>query len=297
MASVRGFVRKVADAVARPYVERLAEEGRRLAGVQRVDAGTQVLLRLAYQHMLGRGAALPTLCDVGFRAYSQFDEDGILLFIFAIIGTTNRLCVEIGAGDGVECNTANLLINHGWSGLLIDGNEDNVRMAVAFYRDCPDTYLAPPRCVRAWVDRDNVNELVSGNGFSGDIDLLSLDLDGVDYWVWEALGAVRPRVVVLEYQALWRDERCVTVPYRPDFISDQRFYNGASLPAFVKLGRRKGYRLVGANRFGFNAFFVRDGVGEEVLPEVAPHLCFSPLLDSLCEEFAREAARQVWVEV
>ena len=115
------------------------------------------------------------------------------------------------------------------------------------------------------------------NGVEGEIDLFSLDIDGIDYWIWNAVSVIQPRVVLVEYQDIWGPERAVTVPYKPDF---NRFdvhpdFYGASLPAFVKLGHAKGYRLVGVNRYGFNAFFVRKGIGEDVLPEIPVADCFS----------------------
>lgn len=137
--------------------------------------------------------------------------------------------------------------------------------------------LAAPLRERV-VTRGNVNGLISGNGFVGDIDLLSIDVDGVDYWLWDAIDSISPRVVVTEINHLWGPERSVTVPYRDDFVggftehgSD---YAGASLAAFVKLGRRKGYRLVGTNSFATNAFFLRNDIGCAWLPEVEPRTCF-----------------------
>ena len=132
------------------------------------------------------------------------------------------------------------------------------------------------------MTRGGVNALLRDHGFQGDIDLLSLDLDGVDYWIWDAIEAVTPRVVVVEYQDMLGPDRACTVPYADDF-SCENFpktggmpnFAGASLGAFVKLGRRKGYRLVGVNRYGFNAFFVRVGLGADLIPEVDPRTCFS----------------------
>jgi hypothetical protein len=214
--------------------------------------------------------------DVEFRCFSQNGEDGILLYIFSLIGTTNRKCVEMCAGDGIECNTANLIVNHGWVGLLVDGIASNVRRGRAFYSRCRDTFVWPPRLVRQWITAENVNQILLDSGFCGEIDLLSLDLDGVDYWIWRAIEAVRPRVVVLEFNDIWGVERSVTVPYAPRFAA--KFgqhgaeYFGASLPAFVKLGRDKGYRLVGSGRFG-NAFFLRNDTGLSLLPEIDPAKC------------------------
>ena len=222
----------------------------------------QIRLAHEWKRMSQHGEMLPSLADVEFRAFSQNGEDGILLYIFSLIGTGKRTCVEICAGDGIECNSANLILNHGWTGLLVDGNEENVQRGKRFYATHRDSFSFPPQFAHTWVDRETVNDLIERHGFKGDIDLLSLDLDGVDYWIWEAIEVIRPRVVVAETQCIWGADRSVSVPYRRDFSSPliQGFgvYSGASLPAFVRLAKRKGYRLVGTQALGFNAFFIRE---------------------------------------
>jgi len=240
------------------------------------DKAAQTLLALTYRDRATSGTPLPLLDDVGFRVFSQNDEDGILLFLFAAAGAQSRTVVELCAGDGVECNAANLIVNHGWRALLVDGDARNVRRARWFYSNCRDTFLGPPTIVHAWVDRDSVNRVVREAGFSGEIDLLSLDMDGVDYWIWDALDAVSPRVVVVEFQSVWGGEASVTVPYRADFrrpgpTSD---YYGASLPAFIGLAHRKGFRFVGTSRHRFNAFFVRHDVLPDALPAADPAAVF-----------------------
>ena len=238
----------------------------------------QILLRLQFQDLARRGVDLPTLQDVEFRCYSQNGEDGILLYIFALIGTTNRKVVEICAGDGIECNAANLLVNHGWSGLLLDGDAELVARGKTFYSNCLNTWVQPPTFVNDWITADRVNSLVGDHGFSGPIDLLSLDVDGNDYWIWKALDCVTPRVVVLEFNAGCGPDVSVTMSYQPDFRLDytvQPYRCGASLSAFVKLARAKGYRLVGVQSRGFNAFFVRDGIGDRLLPERSVRECYS----------------------
>ncbi len=222
--------------------------------------------------LLRHGEPLPSFGDVEFRAFSQNGEDGILLYIFSLIGYVNKTCIEICAGEGIECNSANLILNYGWMGLLVDGDDGNVSRGKKFYARHRDTFSFTPAFAHAWVDRETVNNLIRSYGFEGEIDLLSLDLDGVDCWIWEVLDIVQPRVVVVETQCIWGAERSVSVPYHRDFksplIKGFGVYSGASLPAFVKLGRRKGYRLVGTQAPGFNAFFVREDVGADVLPEV-----------------------------
>lgn len=249
-----------------------------LVGDSSVSQAIQVLLRLQYRQLRGLGLPLPELADVEFRCYSQNGEDGILLYLFSLLGTTNRKVVEVCAGNGIECNAANLLINHGWQGLLIDGDAEQIAGGRLFYANCRNTLYGPPMLLAAWVTAENVNELVRHHRFDGEIDLLSLDLDGVDYWIWRALDCIRPRVVIAEFNALLGPEKRLTVPYHADFRGDlskppHKF--GASLGAFVRLGREKGYRLVGVQSLGFNAFFVRDGLGEDVLPELSPHECFA----------------------
>lgn len=262
----------------------------------------QILLKLAYQKQKLDGCPQLPLHEVEFRSYSQNGEDGILWYIFSLLGTVSRRSVEICAGDGTQCNTANLILNHGWEGLLIDGKEQNVVTGKAFYSAHPNTFSYPPSFVHAWVTKDNVNELVQQHGFEGEIDLLSLDLDGVDYWIWEAINVIRPRVAVVEAQVIWGADRSVTVPYRSDFraeyVNGFGVYSGASLPALVKLGRTKGYRLIGTQSYGYNAFFMRDDVGGSLFPEVTAEECLTHSFVRWAQETLLPLVRdKEWIEV
>jgi hypothetical protein len=268
-------MKRWAKTVLRSASERIVDASPNVARIGAIDQATQVLLRLKYRELAEASPALlPSFADVEFRCFSQNGEDGILLYLFSLIRTTTRRCVEICCGNGIECNTANLIVNHGWTGLLIDGDEGSLREGRRFYKRCRDTWDYPPALVASWVTRANVNDLLAAHGFGPEcdsIDLLSLDLDGIDYWVWEAIDA-RPRVVVVECATAFGPDRALTVPYRPDYRGEPGT-TGASLAAFVKLGRRKGYRLVGCQRYGFNAFFLRDDVGSAEFPEVEPAAC------------------------
>ncbi len=262
----------------------------------------QILLSMKYKELIYKSSCLPTFDEVEFRCFSQNGEDGILLYIFSLIGTTNKQVVEICAGDGIECNAANLIINHGWTGLLFDGNEKLVEQGKDFYSRCKDTYVWPPTLVSAWITAENVNQLILDNEVKGDIDLLSLDMDGIDYWIWKAIECIKPRVVVLEYQDIWGPDKAVTIPYRQDFVAEfNRFdpdYCGASLAAFVKLGKEKGYRLVGCQRYGFNAFFIRSGIGEGLLLETPTSGCFKhPKVKHGIENRLPGVIDKEWVEV
>jgi hypothetical protein len=238
----------------------------------------QTVLAILYKQQYQSRCHPLSIKDVGFRLYSQHEEDGILLFIFSLIGTMNKRCVEICAGNGMECNTANLIIHHRWTGLMCDGSEKNVEQAKQFYATNPDTQYWPPTIINKWITKDNVNRIIQENGFTGEIDLLSLDIDGIDYWLWDEISCISPRVVVLEFNHLWGPYTSVTVPYKHDFVAEfTRYgsdYAGASLQAFVKLNRKKGYRLVGTNAIATNAFFIRDDISCDWLPEIDVSTCF-----------------------
>ncbi|QBD82693.1 hypothetical protein EPA93_44695 [Ktedonosporobacter rubrisoli] len=263
----------------------------------------QILLAQQYKTMCALRVPLPSFEEVEFRAFSQQGEDGILLYLFSVLGTTNKKCVEMCCEDGIECNTANLLINHGWQGLLFDGRGEKVKRGRAFYARCSDTNGWPPKIVHAWITAENCNELIREHGFAGDIDLLSLDMDGVDYWVLKALECVTPRVMVVENNPRLGPDVSVTVPYSPDFVAryegePHRNYYGASLLALTNLAKQKGYRLVGCQRYGFNAFFVRAGIGEDILPEIAVADCFKhPYARQSMEVGKHKLVNKEWVEV
>ncbi|MDQ3822497.1 MAG: hypothetical protein M3321_04570 [Actinomycetota bacterium] len=255
----------------------MAEERRRLD--ERTSAATKVALRslfLEYRRLAASGG-LPSVWDTGFRVFSQFDEDGVVLLLLAAAGEGPRRVLDLGSGDGVHAsNVANLLLNLGFDGLLVDGDAASVAWAERFYARHPDTKERPPATRQAFLTRENVNDVVAAAGLEGEIDLVSIDVDGNDYWLWEALDAVRPRFVVVEaHPELGRED--YVMPYRADFVwkaapPDGRY--GASLLALTRLGERLGYRPVGANQYGFNVFFAREDVAP-ALPAVSPDDLFA----------------------
>ena len=175
------------------------------------------------------------------RTHSQNGEDGILRIIFHKIGVTNRFCVEFGVGDGVECNTRRLVRKEGWNYL---------------HMDCKDHL---PRGVKKEkITAENIQHLFAKYDVPGPFDLLSIDIDSNDYWVWKAIESYSPRVVVIEYNASVPVGESKTVLYDPGAAWDHTDYYGASLRALWKLGRSKGYTLVACDSRGVNAFFVRD---------------------------------------
>jgi len=211
------------------------------------------------------------------RVYSQNGEDGVIERLFEVIGTTNKFCVEFGVRDGEECNTRQLLLSlTGWAGLWFDG-------------------VSRPGIQREHFTTENVNLIFATNAVPLAFDLLSIDIDGNDYWVFCALE-FRPRVVVIEYNASVPPTESRTIAYDPahrwDGSSD---YYGASLLALERLGRRKGYTLVYCESRGVNAFFVETEIVERLGLEVEP---FERLYRGVRpgDEHRHEGAKP-WVEV
>ena len=196
--------------------------------------------------------------DYEFQVFSQFGEDGLIQYLIDRIEIKNKTFIEFGVEQYKEANTRFLLINNGWSGLVMDGSSENIQLIKS-----DDLYWRTNlKAVSAFIDSNNINQLIGDGGFHGEVGLLSIDIDGNDYWVWKSLEIVSPQIVVCEFNALWGPELMVSIPYAPLFSRGEAHYSnlyfGASLAAMTSLGRSKGYSLVGVNLAGNNAFFVKN---------------------------------------
>lgn len=219
---------------------------------------------LAQRNRDKRGLA--SLQDVEFRVHSQFGDDGIIAWLVDRLPSLPRRFVEFGVEDYSESNTRFLMVSRHWSGLVMDGspaNIDRLRRRPWFWRH-DLTALA------RFVTRDNVDALVAEWAGGEPVGLLHIDVDGNDYWLWEALTSVTPGVVVMEYNAVFGPERAITIPYAPAFERRAAHYSGqyagASLAALAHLAGRKGYALIGVNSAGNNAYFLRrDLLGEDLV--------------------------------
>ena len=194
----------------------------------------------------------------GKKVFSQSDEDGIIAEIFERIGIKARNFVEFGVESGLECNSLWLLMQ-GWNGMWIEASSKhckNIQSSHQLYLQNGQLNLR-----NDFVLRDNIDMMIANylaQSKSADLDLLSIDIDSNDYWIWQAITVVKPRVVVIEYNAHWPPPANITIPYDPKFSWKADSYFGASLGALARLGKLKGYALVGCNLTGVNAFFVRD---------------------------------------
>jgi hypothetical protein len=232
---------------------------RRVVALQHTVARVQQALgRIEARQLEDRDSR--DLRDNEFQVFSQNGEDGILQFLVRHVPISRKIFVEFGVENYTESNTRFLLVNDNWAGLVLDGSPENV----GYIRRDPIYWKHNLKAEQAFITRDNINTLFSANGVSGEIGILSIDIDGNDYWVWEAIDAVNPAIVVIEYNSRFGPRRAVTVPYDPQFQRTKahfsNIYYGASLKALCQLGGRKGYAFVGCNTAGNNAFFVRKDV-------------------------------------
>jgi len=244
-----------------------------------LDSKTSSLCQVSQIALARKFAESPAsfdMAEVGFSVFSEFEEDGILLYLFAALGAGNRRLVEIGCGDGLQNNSTNLIVNHRWSGVLIDADDSSIKTARRYFENAKATKLLPPTILQAFVTPENVNSLLTNTGVtSEEVDLLSIDIDSVDLWVLEALEVIRPRVIVAEVNARWGAEESMTTPRdakdAPQFHPEcGMIYGGASLAAFHKLLGRRGYRLVASNAVATNVFFIREDCAPDYLPPLQP---------------------------
>lgn len=195
-----------------------------------------------------------------FRTFSQSGEDGIIQIIFHLISVKNRFFVEVGAGDGIECNTRFLKEKRGWQGIMIDKNNNSTHIKNEF------------------VTKENINQLFQKYQVPREFDLLSIDIDGNDYWVWKELN-YNPRVVVIEYNGYQSLTKNKVIKYNPNFLWANDDYKGASLLALIKLAEEKNYALVGCTENGVNAFFVRKDLLQNHFKKLEPTKLYKPFND------------------
>jgi hypothetical protein len=232
---------------------------------RRADHDRETALLLLGRQMAWQVAGLPPNADfrrVGFKVFSQWDEDGIIQYLIHHVPIANRTFVEFGVENYEESNTRFLLLNNHWQGLVLDACSADIE----YIRGDRIHWQYDLQVQQAWITRENIDSLLAQAGFAEDLGLLSIDLNGNDYWVWEAITTLRPRIVIVEYNSVLGLEP-LCVPYQEDFdrtaAHHSNLYYGGSLAALDRLGRSKGYILLGSNIWGHNAFFVRADVAGE----------------------------------
>jgi hypothetical protein len=213
------------------------------------------------------------LSDYEFKVFSQWGEDGIIQYLIQSIEIKNKNFIEFGVEDFFESNCRFLVQKDNWSGFVVDGSSRNIERLKRAYFYWKHSLSA----VCSFITRENIDQLLSISGFDRDIGILSVDIDGVDYFVLEKLSSWRPRILIVEYNAMFGANRAVSVPYSSTFDRTKMHYSnlyyGASLAAFVHLAGTMGMALVGVNSAGNNAFFVRRNLLNENVREVPIEDC------------------------
>ncbi len=237
---------------------------------QTIKAEPQLLMmgRLLALSILAK-KKIESLSEVEFKVFSQWGDDGIIQWLVNNIELPNKTFIEFGVADYRESNTRFLMMHNNWSGLVMDGSQDNIDKIVnsEYYWQ----YELTARC--AFIDADNINGLLAAAHPAKETGLLHIDLDGNDYWIWKKIDAVNPILVILEYNAVFGMDRAITTPYDKAFQRTQahhsNLYFGASLLALHQLSAEKGYAFIGCNLAGNNAYFVRRDKLNEVVKEVS----------------------------
>jgi len=214
------------------------------------------------------------------REFSQHGEDGVIEKIFEIIEPGPKFCVEFGAFDGVNnSNMRNLVVNHGWSSFQIEGDPIRAKKLAENYADYPKV-----KTTQAWVWPGNIEILFEDHDVPKDLDLLVIDIDSNDYYVWRAIHDFRPKIVMIEVNKFFPPPQLMVIDYHPMNYWDHTYYHGASLQSLVNLAKKKGYELLYVMDGGPNVFFVDakyyDRFGIE---DNSPSKMYRKLSDELME--------------
>lgn len=217
--------------------------------------------------VLQRNIVSDQIIDYEFKVFSQFGDDGIIQHLVNRIKPINETFIEFGVGDYSECNTKFLLVKNNWSGFVMEGDET----AFEKIEKWGDLWKYDLRVKNSFITKDNINSLLKESGFK-DVGLIHIDMDGVDYWIWDEINCseLNPSIVILEYNSVFGGKRAITVPYKDDFNRTKAHYSnlywGASLKSLVNLSKKKGYKFIGCNSAGNNAYFLKQEI--EVFKEL-----------------------------
>jgi hypothetical protein len=199
------------------------------------------------------------LSDVEFQVFSQWGDDGIIQYLISHTEIPHKTFIEFGVENYIESNTRYLLVNNNWAGMVMDGSPANIE----YIKNDELYWTNELHAVNAFVTAENINELVSSflnKGYHSILGILSIDVDGMDYWIWKALHVINPVIVIAEYNSVFGPVNSWTIPYSPSFQRTQahhsNLYYGASLSALCQLAEQKGYDFLGCNSAGNNAYFI-----------------------------------------
>ena len=206
--------------------------------------------------------SIENLSEVEFQVFSQWGDDGIIQYLINKLDIPNKTFIEFGVENYTESNTRFLILNDNWTGYVLDGSEDNV----IYIKNDAVSWACELHAVSAFITKENINDLIKRVNFNKEVGILSIDIDGNDYWVWKEIDCINPIIVIAEYNSVFGKNTSWTVPYDPAFVRKEKhfstLYYGASLRALATLANEKGYEFIGCNSKGNNAYFIRrDKIG------------------------------------
>jgi hypothetical protein len=232
------------------------------------------------------------LNDYEFKVFSQWGEDGIIQHLIKSLEIKNKTFIEFGVEDFTESNCRFLLMNDNWRGFVVDGslsNIEKIKRSYFYWRYDLNTF-------HAFITKYNINEILEHSAFDKDLGILSIDIDGNDWYILEAISFYQPRILICEYNDVFGKDRAITVPYDPQFIRTEKhfsnLYFGASIAAITYLADKKGYALVGVNSNRNNAFYVRKDLLCDQVPAVDLDQIYEP---SNIRESRNEAGRLTYL--
>ena len=237
-----------------------------------IDTEPMMILQGKILAELNKSKMSSDIQDYEFKVTSQTGEDGIIQFLINKIPIKNKIFIEFGVENYTEANTRFLLQNDNWSGLIIDGNPNHMNSV----KNSTLGWKYDLKTVACFITKDNINDIIKNAGIEGEIGILSVDIDGNDYWVLDAIDCVNPQILIVEYNSMFGPTAKITVPYDENFVRREKHYSnlyyGASISALTELANKKGFSLLGSNKFGNNLFFARQDyqpIENQVPPEKA----------------------------
>lgn len=260
---IKDYINRIKNTLGEMLAVLRNNEDRIVNVVKKLDAHSLQIGEVQVQQLKIKGR-LNHLHDAEFKVFSQWGDDGIIQYLISYLDVPNEVFIEFGVEDYKESNTRFLLLNNNWSGLVLDGSSSHIHRIQK-----QDIYWKYDlKAKQAFITAENINQLIAGEGITGEIGILHIDIDGNDYWIWKALSVVEPVIMIVEYNSVFGKERAITVPYKADFVRNSAHYShlyaGASLGALCDLAAVKGYHFVGSNSAGNNAYFVKKGFERDI---------------------------------
>jgi len=260
---------KVFSEILRDNIPLARQYGSEFESIRLIEEKTMFLSAKIFINSI-KNKKLLSLEEAEFKGYSQFGEDGIIQWLIHNVQIEQKTFIEFGVGDYFESNTRFLLMNNNWSGFVMDCSIENMEQL----KHWGDIWKYDLSAKAAFITKDNINKLITDEGYMGDIGILSIDLDGIDYWVLNAIDCVSPCILICEYNNIFGAEKMVSVPYDKNFDRTKSHYSwlywGASLAAFCNWAENNNYYYMGSNSAGHNAFFVRkDCISIDKIPQNA----------------------------